>query len=322
MIAFKYNNPVRVLAVSACLLASFSVVTGCSRIELASHLGKKLVGTTAKSKGHYKVGSPYTIKGKRYYPAVDYNYNRTGVASWYGPNFHGKQTANGEIFYQNELTAAHKTLPLPSIVRVTNLENGKSLIVRVNDRGPYAHSRIIDMSKRSAELLGFRKQGVAKVRVTVLEAESRMVAEAARNGQDTRGMEIPMNKSGYKTPAIVEQKQPHPPQPVEREVLASANHAMPGHVKNGVFYPDPMVAQSPIKEHRIFVQMGSFTSRETAMKYASSLGQYGRAQVHTITVDGAKYYRVRLPNNSIPEADALVERVSADGHKAAMIVVD
>ncbi|PCJ99553.1 MAG: hypothetical protein COA45_05835 [Zetaproteobacteria bacterium] len=311
----------RYFTVIACLFTIFVTVTGCARIELMSHVGKKIVGTTAKSKGRYKVGSPYTIKGRRYYPAVNYSYNKTGVASWYGPNFHGKQTANGEIFYQNELTAAHKTLPLPSIVRVTNLENGRSLIVRVNDRGPYAHNRIIDMSKRSSELLGFRKQGVAKVRVQVLEAESRMVAEAARNGQDTRGMEVPMNKAGYKAPAIVEQRPPHPPQAVEREVLAAKPY-VPGHVKDGVFYPDPMIAEYPIKGHRIFVQMGSFTSRESAMKYASSLEKYGRAQVHTITIDGAKYYRVRLPNQSIPAADALLEKVSADGHQSALIVVD
>ena len=320
----KISKPIKRhhrLTVIACLLTVSISVTSCARIELASHIGKKLVGTTVKSKGRYKVGSPYTIKGKRYYPAVNYSYNKTGVASWYGPNFHGKQTANGEIFYQNELTAAHKTLPLPSIVRVTNLENGRSLIVRVNDRGPYAHSRIIDMSKRSAELLGFKGKGVAKVRVKVMEAESRMVAEAARNGQDTRGMEMPMNKAGYKKPPIVEHRPPHPPQAVEREVLVT-KASTPGHMKNGVFYPNSMVSEFPVKQHRIFVQMGSFASRESAMKYASSLGKYGRAQVHTISADGVKYYRVRLPNESIPAADALLERVHANGHRAAMIVVD
>lgn len=321
MNVLKSTRIIRCFTVVACLSFMSFTMTGCAKIELMSHFGKKIAGTTGKSKGRYKVGSPYTIKGKRYYPEVNYNYNKTGIASWYGPNFHGKQTANGEIFYQNELTAAHKTLPLPSIVRVTNLENGKSLIVRVNDRGPYAHSRIIDMSKRSADLLGFRAQGVAKVRVQVLKAQSRMVAEAARNGQDTRGMEVAMNKVGYKTPAIVEQRQPHPPQYVDREVLVS-KVSTPGHVRNGVFYPNSMVSEFPVKKHKIFVQMGSFTSRESAMKYASSLGQYGRAQVHTMTVNGVKYYRVRLPNQSIPAADALLERVSANGHKAAMIVVD
>lgn len=321
MSMLKSMTILRYLSVIACFLTISLTMTGCAKIELLSHFGKKIAGTTGQSKGRYKVGSPYKIKGRRYYPAVNYNYNKTGVASWYGPNFNGKKTANGEIFYQNELTAAHKTLPLPSIVRVTNLENGRSLIVRVNDRGPYAHSRIIDMSKRSAELLGFKNKGVAKVRVQVLEAESRMVAEAARRGQDTRGMEVPMNKAGYKTPAVIEQRPPYPPQAVDREVLM-AKPNIPGHIKDGVFYPDPMIAEYPIKGHRIFVQMGSFTSREGAMKYASSLGKYGRAQVHTITIDGAKYYRVRLPNKSIPAADALLEKVSADGHQSALIVID
>src|SRR3546814_18900599 len=98
-----------------------------------------------------------------------YTFYESGIASWYGPGFHGKLTANGEGYDQDAMTAAHRTLPMPSLVQVTKLENGHSVRVRVNDRGPYAHGRIIDMSKRSAELLGFTNQGTAKVRVQVLE---------------------------------------------------------------------------------------------------------------------------------------------------------
>ena len=304
---------IKFLKYVVCILA-VPLVAGCSEIELASHFGKKMSGSNAKSEGRYKVGSPYTIRGRKYYPAVDYDYDKKGIASWYGPNFNGKQTANGEIFYQNELTAAHKTLPLPSIVRVTNLENGRSLIVRVNDRGPYAHSRIIDMSKRSAELLGFRKQGVAKVRVQVLEAESRMVADAARNGRDTRGMEVPMNNRNYK-PAKVTQVS-------TRAQNANNMPNIPGRVKGGKFYPDPMVSEFAVGKPRIYVQMGSFTSRENAMKYASSLEKYGRAQVHSVTLDGVSYYRVRLPNATVPAADSLLEKIIADGHESALIIVD
>ncbi len=117
-----------------------------------------------------KVGNPYVINGKTYYPAYDDTYDKIGTASWYGPGFHGKRTANGEIYDQNALTAAHPTLPMPSIVRVTNLENGKSLIVRINDRGPFKANRIIDMSKKSAQELGFK--GLAKVRVQFLKPET------------------------------------------------------------------------------------------------------------------------------------------------------
>src|SRR5580698_2414497 len=116
--------------------------------------------------GIYKVGNPYQIDGVWYYPAEDWNYDETGIASWYGPGFQERYTANGEVYDQNDLTAAHKTLPLPSFVRVTNLDNGRSIVLRVNDRGPFARGRIIDVSRRSAQLLGFYGIGTAKVRVT------------------------------------------------------------------------------------------------------------------------------------------------------------
>ncbi len=118
-----------------------------------------------KSAGTYKVGNPYQIAGKWYYPADDPHYQETGTASWYGPTFHGKSTANGETFNENDVTAAHRTLPMPSWVEVTNLENGRKLVVRVNDRGPFAKERIIDLSRRSAQLLGVEQQGTARVHV-------------------------------------------------------------------------------------------------------------------------------------------------------------
>lgn len=118
-----------------------------------------------KGGGVYRVGKPYTIAGRTYVPQEDINYRAEGMASWYGDDFHGRYTANGEIFDMASITAAHPTLPLPSYVRVTNLRNKRSLVVRVNDRGPYAHNRLIDLSARSAKLLGFAGHGVAPVRV-------------------------------------------------------------------------------------------------------------------------------------------------------------
>ncbi len=118
-----------------------------------------------KGGGVYRVGSPYVVAGQTYVPQDDPNYRAEGLASWYGDDFHGRYTANGEIFDKDGITAAHTTLPLPSYVRVTNLTNGKSLIVRVNDRGPYAHNRLIDVSTRAAHLLGFYNRGTVPVRV-------------------------------------------------------------------------------------------------------------------------------------------------------------
>lgn len=118
-----------------------------------------------KGGGHYKVGKPYVIAGKRYVPAENPNYSEVGMASWYGRDFHGRKTANGEIFNMNALSAAHKTLPLPSYVRVTNLSNARSVIVRVNNRGPFVDNRLVDLSYHTAELLGFADKGLAKVKV-------------------------------------------------------------------------------------------------------------------------------------------------------------
>lgn len=117
-----------------------------------------------------KIGKPYAINGTTYYPEYDPTYDKIGMASWYGPGFHGKYTANGERFNQNDLTAAHPTLPMPSLVRVTNLENGKSIIVRINDRGPFKSNRIIDLSKKSAESIGI--YSTTQVRVQYLKKET------------------------------------------------------------------------------------------------------------------------------------------------------
>jgi rare lipoprotein A len=115
--------------------------------------------------GHYKLGQPYKIKGRWYYPEYDPGYSRTGTASWYGADFHGLPTANGEVFDRGRITAAHPTLPLPSVARITNLENGRVVDVRVNDRGPFVGDRLIDLSQAAARKLGFEGQGLAQVRV-------------------------------------------------------------------------------------------------------------------------------------------------------------
>lgn len=126
-------------------------------------------------KGCYKIGKKYTIKGKTYKPKEDVNCNQVGMASWYGSkhNFHGKKTANGDTYNKHMLSAAHRSLPLPSLVKVTNLSNNKSLILMVNDRGPFKKNRIIDVSEKSAEILGFKRLGIAKVRVQYMHKETK-----------------------------------------------------------------------------------------------------------------------------------------------------
>lgn len=125
-----------------------------------------------KYTGYYKVGNPYKIGGKKYHPKVQPGYREKGVASWYGEAFHGKETANGEIYDMNDMTAAHRTLPLPCVVEVTNLKNGKKIVVRVNDRGPFAKDRIIDLSRSAARKLEFENEGTTEVKVVFLRKET------------------------------------------------------------------------------------------------------------------------------------------------------
>ena len=130
----------------------------------------------------YKVGAPYRIGGRTYRPEAADTYAETGIASWYGRRFHGRRTANGETFNMYAMTAAHRTLPMPSVVRVTRLDDERSVTVRVNDRGPFVDNRIIDLSLVAAERLGIRRRGIAEVRVELLPGPSRSVARIAKSG--------------------------------------------------------------------------------------------------------------------------------------------
>jgi rare lipoprotein A len=146
-----------------------------------------------KGGGTYRVGKPYVVAGRTYVPEEDPHYRAEGLASWYGDAFHGRLTANGEVFDMTSLTAAHPTLPLPSYARVTNLANGKSVIVRVNDRGPYHGNRLIDVSNTAARLLEFRHNGIGRVRVEY-------VGRAPLEGSDDRQLMATL-RSGEPAPA-------------------------------------------------------------------------------------------------------------------------
>jgi rare lipoprotein A len=151
--------------------------------------GKPAAGIRLASvQPHYKIGAPYSVNGVTYRPHEDLAYRRIGIASYYGGerqgiDFHGRPTANGEIYDMYGLTAAHPTLPLPSVISVTNLENGRSLKLRVNDRGPFADGRLIDVSRKAARDLGFEEKGTARVRIEVLPEETRALKEAMLRGE-------------------------------------------------------------------------------------------------------------------------------------------
>ncbi len=163
------------------LLLVLFFLSACAELNLVNHISKKVINTSKNEEDntiykkekeiipYYKVGNPYSINGIQYIPKEDPDYFEEGIASWYGPKFDGKLTANGEIFDQYAVTAAHRTLPIPSLVKVTNLENNRSIVIRINDRGPFVGDRIIDLSYKSAQLLGIIQKGTGKVRVEVID---------------------------------------------------------------------------------------------------------------------------------------------------------
>lgn len=305
-----------------------SVLLGCAETQLAITAAKRLQHIDSNS-GIYKVGNPYRIKGVWYYPQADYNYAETGIASWYGAKFHMRKTANGETFDMNGVTAAHRTLPLPSVVRVTNLENGRSLVLKVNDRGPFAHGRIIDISRRGAKSLGFYGKGTARVRVEILpEASRRLAVLAQRKGATTNLAalkmpavpQIPVQRT--KLPGSIEpvNKRPRVSQPWE---IRPASGRLLAVTEKDIVKPNGVVTIVPTKPTRIFIQAGAFKRLENASRLKFKLKQLAQASVKTAKIGSNRFYRVRLgPLDDVKDADAVLKRLISTGHTQAKIVVE
>ncbi|MBL4588514.1 MAG: septal ring lytic transglycosylase RlpA family protein [Alphaproteobacteria bacterium] len=272
--------------------------TGCAETELASHLIKQSVNSKSKSVGYFKIGSSYKIKGRRYYPKETYNHTETGMASWYGPGFHGKQTANGEIFNQGDLTAAHRTLQLPSIIRVTNLRNGRSVIVRVNDRGPFAHERVLDLSEQAAIILGYKNQGITKIKIELLPEESRKVAQAAKQGRDTRGFEVALNR--HRTPsAKPTARAPHSYTPISKQRVTRTASISP----------------------RYYIQAGAFSQEQNAQRFSQLLSGIANTNVVSSLSSNGTLYKVRVgPVKNQAEANALLTAVESRSRSNAIII--
>ena len=281
------------------VVALFSL-SACTYGRIGSGTGHYSQATAIKGQGgSYKIGKPYKIMGKWYYPKEDYNYSEVGTASWYGKDFHAKKTANGEKYDMNALTAAHRTLPLPSIVKVTNLENGRSLVLRVNDRGPYAKNRIIDISKRGAQLLGYQQQGTAKVRVEVLAEESKAL-KAALLGED------------YKLPTA--KLKP-------LEVASSTADSLKPLELKGAGYVGTGAISYP--KNSWFVQAGAYTKPSAAQNLSQQLDKYGATNIYYVTVNGQQFYRVRLgPYTHKQEAEVALAQVKHYGIYNAKVVQD
>jgi rare lipoprotein A len=164
--AGRVRAPLHAILISAAALGACSGGSGFdSNLGVTASPRVAEGRSIGKGGGVYKVGRPYRVAGRWYHPRADANYNRVGTASWYGTAFHGRRTSNGEIYNMYALTAGHPTLPMPSYAYVTNLQNGRTVLVRINDRGPYARDRLVDLSYQTARMLGFHNRGLARVRV-------------------------------------------------------------------------------------------------------------------------------------------------------------
>jgi len=291
---------------------SLLLLTACTSDRPLEYKNLSEEVTAIKNEGGvYKVGTPYTALGQRYYPKEDYNYSETGIASWYGSDFHNKRTANGEVYNMHAITAAHRTLPLPSIVKVTNLENGKTIIARVNDRGPYVKNRIIDLSQKGAELLGYKNQGTTKVKVEILAKESKALKEAmlsANNSSKTTNKAIKYGDIQTTTP-----------QTVQTASAATVKPAAQAVVKETV-----QVAQNnePIADSgTYFVQVGAFADLEKAKQMAADMSRFGNVSIYEAYLSKDGVYRVRLgAYQSRAEAMQILDRLLDYGHADVTIV--
>ena len=323
---------IRFLCRPLSFLLLLSLLGGCAETALVVHTAKEIakISKPPIPKGRYKVGTPYQIKNVWYYPKIDYEYNETGIASWYGPNFHQKLTANGEIFDQNAITAAHRTLPMPSIVRVTNLENGRSLIVRINDRGPFAHGRIIDLSRRSAQLLGFARKGTAKTRVQILAAESKAIAQRAKGGYTAAippiannaptPPAVPMTNVSVKSLPII----PGTKTAAQKttRVLKSERQEKSSAVKLTKLFKSREIVQLPVGNSEIYVQVASFRRKVSAQNFQTVIADLGITGVYEAIVKGKQFHRVRIgPLKDVAQADNILTNLIKRGYPGARVVV-
>ncbi|MDX8387115.1 MAG: septal ring lytic transglycosylase RlpA family protein [Ghiorsea sp.] len=282
------------------LIAGLSILlSACAPTRYPpNYHGAKEPGSMLGHGGTIKRGNPYKIDGKMYYPLESAaGYNETGIGSWYGKKFHGNKTANGERYDMYAMTAAHTTLPMPSMVLVTNLENGKSVKVRVNDRGPFVKSRLIDLSYSAARALGYAEKGTTRVRVQSLDVPKQVEAVSTIPVVEV----TPLIKPVALVPVVVSQ-------PIE---------ALSNEVPTKEEVQQPLVKQA-------FIQVGAFSEKVRADSVVSDLQAHLKAEHPVLKVEAATHvYRVRMgPFDLDVDAETALEHLKARGYDAAMIIHD
>jgi rare lipoprotein A len=272
--------------------------------------------------------NPYTVSGKTYYPLADASgYHERGIASWYGRKFNGKRTSSGEPYDMYAMTAAHKTLPLPSYVRVRNLQNGRSIVVRVNDRGPFLSNRLIDLSYAAAAKLGILGTGTGIVEVVAVRADETGTQVA---GVKTFPLQIIASAAAAEAlpPSQIKAEALPPSQTKTEELPPSEAKALPpSPAKVEVI---PPAAQTSAGEPKMYLQVGAFTQRDNAVQLRDRLDREALRPVFVQSTppsggapEGARIYRVRIgPLANVQEGDRLTKRAAQLGVTNAMIVVE
>ncbi len=278
----------------------------------------------------YKVGKPYQIGNRWYHPKEDPYYDEVGEASWYGPGFHGKKTANGEDFDKYDLTAAHRTLPMPCIVRVTNLNNGKSVKLRINDRGPFARDRIIDVSKKAAEVLGFHLQGMAHVRVEFLPDETAALFGGQMPESTLARAQTPKPKSRIIPMEVAEEEITEPIYPAPKHVAQPTRRTA---VKKQTYRPSKPAYRPSVSARRTAPQsmqqerslqsivVGNFRKKENANRVASDVSRFGVAKMEEIHQEGKRFFRVRVgPFTNMKDANRVLNLIQQSGYNDAQFI--
>jgi rare lipoprotein A len=299
-------------------------------------------GRSTAQHGTYKIGAPYKIDGVTYTPTEEFNHVETGVASWYGPGFHGKSTANGERYDQGDRTAAHRTLQMPAIIRVTNTDNGQSTVVRINDRGPFARSRIIDLSRAAAQDLDIVRNGTAHVRIDQLPAESQAVKDVAVNGGGPAEQEAAVARvaSGHYAPTAVQTAsappaaapppvytQPAPTQPVwPTNPRSPATEPAPAYVpagNGGATVASLANGTTLLPASGFYVQTGAFMTPENAERQREAVRSYGVSEISQGSTGGRDVYRVRIgPYTTSDAAGIVADRLKRSGYGDARVVAN
>jgi rare lipoprotein A len=284
------------------LLLSVLSLVGCStngKRDPFAGIGSPMYkgsGPLPKGGGRYQVGEPYQVAGVWFYPQEDPHYDKTGIGSWYGPQFHRRMTSNGEWFDMNYLSAAHPTLPLPSYVKVTSLENGREIVVRVNDRGPFVDSRLIDLSKKSADALGFRTRGTSPLRVQYIGP-------------------APLNDEGSHLAAMNRELMQGTPL---SQMIAAASGADVKTPSIAVASAEPSAGW---RESTYFIQVGAFANIDNAQRAKFNLASLGNVEVTPVSARMGTLYKVTLLPPSPGVAGQTLSMVRAAGHPDARLVI-